>query len=210
MSKDVYKFLLLGDTGVGKTSLFNKLTKGIFEENPIQFLGMAIVKHSLYFNINTPKGLKEVKIELLDTNSYKKFSLSGVASFFKDAKGLIMIYDITKGDSFLNLGEWLKDILIYLGQNDNYLIILLGNKLDLVEENPEKRQVWENDAKDFCEGNNIFNGGECSVKAFDVERIKALFKEFSEEVYKKINSRNKKGKKIILSESNHTKKKSNC
>ena len=65
------------------------------------------------------------------------------------------IYDITRNETFEKLGDWLKDIIENLGQKENYLIILLGNKLDIVEENPEKRDVEEKDARGYCASKNI-------------------------------------------------------
>ena len=206
MSKDklTYKMTLIGDTGVGKTSLFKKLVKGIFEEKTISTIG--IDKKSLNFTINTSGGEKETEIILFDTAGQEKFKSISV-SYFRDSKGLIMVYDITRYETFANLGEWLKDIIENLGQRENYLIILLGNKLDIIEENPEKRAVDEKDAKDYCANNNILWGGECSAKDFDVDRLKSLFKEFIEEMYKKIGNTNIKQKEKILTTMPKKKKK---
>ena len=121
-----------------------------------------------------------------------------------------MLYDITRKETFDNLEEWLKDIIENLGQKENYLIILLGNKLDIAEQNSEKREVEESDAKKYCMNNNILWGGECSVKDFDVDRLKSLFKEFIEEMYKKVGDCNVKEKVATLSKSNAKKKKGFC
>ena len=147
-----YKMTLLGDTGVGKTSLFKKLVKGIYEEKTISTIG--IDKKTLNFKINTSDGEKEAEITLYDTAGQEKFRSISV-SYFRDSKGLVMVYDITRNETFENLGDWLKDIIENLGQKENYLIILLGNKLDIVEENPDKREVEEKDAKEYCANNNI-------------------------------------------------------
>ena len=209
MSKDklTYKMTLIGDTGVGKTSLFKKLVKGIYEEKTISTIG--IDKKSLNFTINTSEGEKEIEIILFDTAGQEKFRSISV-SYFRESKGLIMVYDITRYETFKDLDDWLKDIKENLGQKENYLIILIGNKLDMVEENPEKREVDEKDAKDYCANNNILWGGEFSVKVFDVDRLKSRFKEFIEEMYKKIGNANIKKKEKILTESMPKKKKKCC
>ena len=209
MSKDKlrYKMTLIGDTGVGKTSLFKKLVKGIFEEKTISTIG--IDKKSLNFTINTSEGEKEIEITLFDTAGQEKFRSISV-SYFRESKGLIMVYDITRYETFKDLDDWLKDIKENLGQKENYLIILIGNKLDMVEENTEKREVDEKDAKDYCANNNILWGGEFSVKVFDVDRLKSRFKEFIEEMYKKIGNANIKKKEKILTESMPKKKKKCC
>ena len=66
-----------------------------------------------------------------------------------------------------------------MGDNDDYLMILLGNKLDLVNINKDEREVDTEEAKNFCEKNNIFWWGECSVKDIAIEDLNNMFKSFS-------------------------------
>lgn len=200
-----YKMTLLGDTGVGKTSLFKKLVKGTFDPKSISTIGVD--RKTLNFKINTSDGEKEAEITLYDTAGQEKFRSISV-SYFRESKGLIMIYDITKYESFEHLGEWLDDVIENLGNKENYLIILLGNKVDMIEENNDKRQVEEKEAKDYCTTNNILWGGEVSAKDFDLEKLKSLFQEFIEEMYKKIGNSSVKKEETTLSVSN--KKKSCC
>ena len=200
-----YKMTLLGDTGVGKTSLFKKLVKGIFDPNCISTIGVD--RKTLNFKINTSDGEKEAEITLYDTAGQEKFRSISV-SYFRESKGLIMIYDITKYETFEHLGEWLDDVIENLGNKENYLIILLGNKIDMIDENKDKRQVEEKEAKDYCTTNNILWGGEVSAKDFDLEKLKSLFQEFIEEMYKKIGNSSVKKEETTLSVSN--KKKSCC
>ena len=200
-----YKMTLLGDTGVGKTSLFKKLVKGTFDPKSISTIGVD--RKTLNFKINTSDGEKEAEITLYDTAGQEKFRSISV-SYFRESKGLIMIYDITKYESFEHLGEWLDDVIENLGNKENYLIILLGNKVDMIDENNDKRQVEEKEAKDYCTTNNILWGGEVSAKDFDLEKLKSLFQEFIEEMYKKIGNSSVKKEETTLSVSN--KKKSCC
>ena len=200
-----YKMTLLGDTGVGKTSLFKKLVKGTFDPKSISTIGVD--RKTLNFKINTSDGEKEAEITLYDTAGQEKFRSISV-SYFRESKGLIMIYDITKYETFEHLGEWLDDVIENLGNKENYLIILLGNKVDMIDENNDKRQVEEKEAKDYCTTNNILWGGEVSAKDFDLEKLKSLFQEFIEEMYKKIGNSSVKKEETTLSVSN--KKKSCC
>jgi len=200
-----YKMTLLGDTGVGKTSLFKKLVKGTFDPKSISTIGVD--RKTLNFKINTSDGEKEAEITLYDTAGQEKFRSISV-SYFRESKGLIMIYDITKYETFEHLGEWLADVIENLGNKENYLIILLGNKIDMIDENTDKRQVEEKEAKDYCTTNNILWGGEVSAKDFDLEKLKSLFQEFIEEMYKKIGNSSVKKEETKLSATN--KKKSCC
>ena len=188
MSKDKlsYKMTLLGDTGVGKTSLFKKLVKGTFDSKSISTIGVD--RKTLNFKINTSDGEKEAEITLFDTAGQEKFRSISV-SYFRESKGLVMLYDITKNESFQNLGDWLNDI---------------------IEEDPDKRDVDEQDAKDYCTKNNILWGGEVSVKDFDREKLNSLFKEFIEEMYKKLGSSTVKKEETTLTKSAPKKKKGFC
>ena len=78
-----------------KTSLFKKLVKGIYEEKTISTIG--IDKKTLNFKINTSDGEKEAEITLYDTAGQEKFRSISV-SYFRDSKGLVMVYDITRNE----------------------------------------------------------------------------------------------------------------
>ena len=132
-----YKMTLLGDTAVGKTSLFKKLTKEEFDPKIVSTIG--IDKKTLNFNINTSKGEKEVEISLYDTAGQEKFRTISIF-YFRDSKGLLVIYDISNFESFKNVEQWLVDIKDSVGNNDDYLIILIGNKLDLIKDDPQKKR----------------------------------------------------------------------
>ena len=204
-----FKMTLIGDSGVGKTSLFKKLFRETFDQKIVSTIGVDKKTH--YFTINTSEGEKEVEVILFDTAGQERFRSISV-SYFRESKGLIMVYDITRNETFQNLNSWYNDIVENLGKKENYLVILLGNKVDLIEENSEKRDVDEEEAKKYCTDNHIFWGGECSAKAFDTEKLRSIFKEFIEEMYKKVGKSNEdvNNKDTKLKKSNNTKKKRFC
>ena len=201
-----YKITLLGDSAVGKTSLFKKLTTEQFDPKIISTIG--IDKRTLSFFINTDDGEQEVDISLYDTAGQERFRSISI-TYFRESSGLLVMYDITRNDSFQNVEQWLTDIKNNLGNNAKYLIILLGNKLDIVTEDNTLREVEEKDAKEFCQNNEIFWGGECSVKDFSVEELKQMFKKYIEEVYKKVGHTIKRSNSV-LERPNKQKKKSRC
>ena len=211
MSDDIlkYKLVILGDSGVGKTSLFKKLLTEKFEPKVISTIG--IDKRTLNIKINIPEvGEKDVEIALYDTAGEERFRAISV-SYFRDSNGILLMYDITKQNTFENLNNWLENLKTTIGDNENYLMILLGNKLDLVDEKIEKRGVEIEDAKDFCQENNIFWGGECSVKDIDIEKLKNMFKSFIEEIYKKVGDVKREESIVIEGKKNKdNKKKKKC
>ena len=206
--KLTYKMIILGDAAVGKTSLFKKLTTEQFDPKVISTIG--IDKRTLSIVINTEdEGEKDLDIYLFDTAGEERYRTISV-SYFRDSKGLLMMYDITKNESFQNIEDWLKNIKESLGDNDDYLMILLGNKLDLVNINKDEREVDTEEAKNFCEKNNIFWGGECSVKDIAIEDLKNMFKSFIEEIYKKVGHNVERRNSSVLMRSKTTKTKKKC
>ena len=206
--KLTYKMIILGDAAVGKTSLFKKLTTEQFDPKVISTIG--IDKRTLSIVINTEdEGEKDLDIYLFDTAGEERYRTISV-SYFRDSKGLLMMYDITKNESFQNIEDWLKNIKESLGDNDDYLMILLGNKLDLVNINKNEREVDTEEAKNFCEKNNIFWGGECSVKDIAIEDLKNMFKSFIEEIYKKVGHNVVRRNSSVLMRSKTTKTKKKC
>ena len=206
MSKEKlsYKVIILGDSSVGKTSLFKKIVNERFSGNVLSTIG--IDKKTLDIKINTEdKGEQESEISLFDTAGQEKFRTLSV-SFIRESKGVLMMYDITNLDSFQNIEKWLNDIKNSLGEDNNYLIILLGNKLDLVSDNIKDREVETEDAEKLCLDNKIFWGGECSVKDISIEDLKNLFKSFIEEIYKKVGNNNDKVENSFSLKNSHIKK----
>ena len=199
-----YKVIILGNSSVGKTSLFKKIINERFSGNVLSTIG--IDKKTLDIKINTEdKGEQELEIYLFDTAGQEKFRTLSV-SFIRESKGILMMYDITNLDSFQSIENWLNDIKNSLGENKNYLIILLGNKLDLVNDNIKDREVETEDAEKLCLDNKIFWGGECSVKDISIEDLKNLFKTFIEEIYKIVGNINDKVENSISLKKSHIKK----
>ena len=199
-----YKVIILGNSSVGKTSLFKKIINERFSGNVLSTIG--IDKKTLDIKINTEdKGEQELEIYLFDTAGQEKFRTLSV-SFIRESKGILMMYDITNLDSFQSIENWLNDIKNSLGENNNYLIILLGNKLDLVNDNIKDREVETEDAEKLCLDNKIFWGGECSVKDISIEDLKNLFKTFIEEIYKKVGNNNDKVENSFSVKKSHIKK----
>ena len=199
-----YKVIILGNSSVGKTSLFKKIINERFSGNVLSTIG--IDKKTLDIKINTEdKGEQELEIYLFDTAGQEKFRTLSV-SFIRESKGILMMYDITNLDSFQSIENWLNDIKNSLGENKNYLIILLGNKLDLVIDNIKDREVETEDAEKLCLDNKIFWGGECSVKDISIEDLKNLFKSFIEEIYKKVGNNNDKVENSFSLKNSHIKK----
>ena len=193
-----YKFMLLGDSQVGKSAIFHKLAKDEFLETNVSTQGQDHIE--IYFNdleidINGVKENKCFDITLFDTAGQERFR-SVTTNFVKHADGIILIYDITSRNSFDHVDEWLSSIK----ENhdiSNYLIMLLGNKLDLVDEDETLRKVSIEEENKY-ENKYIMIGGECSAKSFPKSQIENLLKNFTVHLYNKIGNNANKNKKLQI------------
>ena len=206
-----YKMILLGDSSVGKTCIFKKITTGQFNEKSISTIGMD--RRTLFFEINVnkenePEKKKNCEIQLWDTAGQERFR-SITKTYYTSSHGLVFIYDLTKRETFDNLDEWIKNAKESLGNEYKYLIFLMGNKLDIVEEHPEKRETTIEEAENKCKENGIIWGGECSAKKFDEDQFKEMFQKFSELIFQKVGYVSKKGE-VVQNNNDKIKKKSKC
>ena len=187
-----YKLILLGDTSVGKTCLFKKITTGVFLDKNVSTVGIdrRTIDIKCELEENGKKIEKNISISLTDTAGQERFKAI-TRSYYKGSDAAILIYDITDKKTFNHVKEWIESIQSSLGNlnNNNYIIFLMGTKIDLVESQKREREVGEEEAKNKCKEFNIEWGGECSNKTFSDEKFKEIFKEFVQIIYKKIGFR---------------------
>ena len=207
-SKITYKIIIIGDSAVGKTCIFKKITSNTFNEKSISTIGMD--RRTLFFTIKDSKGSDlEIEVQLWDTAGQERFR-SITATYYKSSQGLLLMYDITKRETFSNVENWIENVNDSLGNNNDYLIVLMGNKLDLVKNNPEARDVSEEEAQKICQDKNIYWGGECSAKDFSEEELKNIFTKYTQEIYKKVGVNIVKGEMVTNNNNDNKKKKSFC
>eukprot|EP01084_Bolivina_argentea_P033421 61811_1 len=134
----LYKFLLVGDSGVGKSSVMVRFSDDSYDDSFITTIGVD-------FKLRTIESdNKTIKLQIWDTAGQERFRTI-TTSYYRGAHGIIIVYDITDKESFRNIREWLYEIDRYASDNVSKLII--GNKLDLAN----KRVVSYEDAKAFAD-----------------------------------------------------------
>ncbi|GKY91121.1 hypothetical protein MPSEU_000084900 [Mayamaea pseudoterrestris] len=139
----LYKIVMLGDSGTGKTSLVARLT------NPDRPLNHDIsATMGIEFDtqmLDTPQG--KVKAQIWDTAGQERFARVLLPTYFRKAKGVILVYDITNAKSFESLGErWIAQLKDH-ASSDDLAKLLVGNKCDL----EASREVSKDKALQFCQ-----------------------------------------------------------
>lgn len=136
----LFKLLMIGDAGVGKSSMLLRFTDDSFDDHIQSTIGVDFkVKH---MEIND----KKVKITIWDTAGQERFRTL-TSSYYRGAHGVVMVYDVTRRDSFENLEQWLKEVQLYTPDNGEGVIkLLVGNKIDLERRVPrEEAEAWARD-----------------------------------------------------------------
>mgnify|MGYP002862539590 FL=1 len=119
------KIIVVGDSGVGKTNLINRFASDKFDTNSKATIGVEFVYKALKINKDI------IKVEVWDTAGEERYRAI-TSSYYKGAKGAIIVYDITNEDSFKNVEIWMNEV-IKKGQKGMQLL-LIGNKKDLVND----------------------------------------------------------------------------
>jgi len=133
----LFKLLLIGDSSVGKTSVLLRYVDDAFNSDFQTTIGVDFKLAEL-----TRKD-KLLKLQLWDTAGQDRFR-NIVASYYRGANGIILVYDVTNAESFHNIPKWLDESSSYL--NKSVPKLLIGNKVDL----SSQRQVATADAQEFA------------------------------------------------------------
>ena len=167
---DMFKIIIIGDPDVGKSNILLRYTKNEFqtEENPT--IGAD------FFSKNIKVEDTTIKLQIWDTAGQDHFR-SIVKSYYKGINGAMVVYDITRKDSFNNITKWLKEIENNCTQTD-LPIVIAGNKKDLEED----RQVLTEEAATFAKEKGLFFM-ETSAKENGDQMIQNIFENLTNEVY---------------------------
>jgi Ras-related protein Rab-1A len=138
----LFKILLIGNSNVGKSSLFIRFVDNEWKENFIPTIGVDFKIKSIKIDNKT------IKLQIWDTAGQERFK-SILSSYYKGANGILLLYDITNINSFKNLSSWL--IEIEKNSTKNVKKILIGNKCDL----NELRKISTNQGKEFADTYNM-------------------------------------------------------
>jgi len=134
----LFKLLLVGDSGVGKSSLLLRFTDNIFSGSFIATIGVDFKIKTVDLNGSN------VKLQIWDTAGQERFRTI-TSSYYRGSHGIVVVYDVTNPDSFMNVRKWIREVDRYV--NGGVQKILVGNKCDLVGE----RKVTFEEAKELSD-----------------------------------------------------------
>uniref|UniRef100_A0A7S2N4U8 Ras-related protein Rab-1A n=1 Tax=Helicotheca tamesis TaxID=374047 RepID=A0A7S2N4U8_9STRA len=134
----LFKLVLIGDSGVGKSCLLLRFADDAFTESYISTIGVD-------FRFRTVKiDKKTVKLQIWDTAGQERFRTI-TSAYYRGADGIIMVYDVTSKDSFDHVNDWMKEVNRYASEGTCKLLV--GNKSDRTAD----KIVKEEEAKEFAD-----------------------------------------------------------
>ena len=157
------KICIIGDSSVGKTNVLFKFIEGQFSPLHVATIGFDY-KSKI---ITLPTSKKKVKLQIWDTAGQEKY-MSMNKSLFQRVQGIILMYDITNRETFERLHIWLN----LIKQITNEIpIILVGNKLDLEDNENHGRIVDYSEGEDFAKENEIDFYEVSAVSGVNIDNI---------------------------------------
>jgi len=166
----LFKYIIIGDTGVGKSCLLLQFTDKRFQ--PVHDLTIGVEFGARMINIDS----KQIKLQIWDTAGQESFR-SITRSYYRGAAGALLVYDITRRETFNHLASWLEDARQHA--NPNMTIMLIGNKCDLTH----RRAVTTEEGEQFAKEHGLIF---LETSARTAHNVEDAFINTAREIYRKI------------------------
>ncbi|XP_021707157.1 ras-related protein Rab-35 isoform X2 [Aedes aegypti] len=183
----LFKLLIIGDSGVGKSSLLIRFSDNTFSGSYITTIGVDFKIRTVVING------ERVKLQIWDTAGQERFRTI-TNTYYRGTHGVIVVYDVTNGESFANVKRWLQEIE---ANCDVVNKVLVGNKND----DPARKVVITEDAQRFANQMDI-QLFETSAK--DNINVEEMFLAITEQVLRHKKQTQKTGIKVQSDQSNDT------
>jgi Ras-related protein Rab-1A len=192
----LFKLLLIGDSGVGKSCLLLRFADNTYTDSYISTIGVDFKIRTLEIDGKT------IKLQIWDTAGQERFRTI-TSSYYRGAHGIIVVYDVTDKVSFTNVKQWLGEIDRYACQSVNKMLV--GNKADLVE----KKVVSSEEAKEFADSIGI-TFLETSAKS--AQNVEEAFLTMTKQIKDRVAASTQTGgvPKVTLKNDTPKKKKGSC
>jgi small GTP-binding protein len=164
----LFKVVLIGDSGVGKSNLLSRFTRNEFNLESKSTIGVEFATRSIQVDGKT------IKAQIWDTAGQERYRAI-TSAYYRGAVGALLVYDIAKHLTYENVERWLKELRDHADQN--IVIMLVGNKSDL----RHLRAVPTDEAKAFAEKNNL---SFIETSALDSTNVEMAFQNILTEIYR--------------------------
>ncbi|XP_031112328.1 ras-related protein RGP1-like [Ipomoea triloba] len=152
----VFKVVLIGDSAVGKSQLLARFSRNDFSIDSKATIGVEFQTRTVVIDD------KSVKAQIWDTAGQERYR-AVTSAYYRGALGAMLVYDITKRQTFDHIARWLEELRGHADKN--LVIILVGNKTDLESD----RDVSTEDAKEYAEKENLFFIETSALESINVE-----------------------------------------
>lgn len=156
----LFKIVLIGDSAVGKSNLLARFARDEFYPNSKSTIGVEFQTQKL--NIDG----KEIKAQIWDTAGQERFR-AVTSAYYRGAVGALLVYDISRRQTFDSVGRWLNELHTY--SDMNVITVLVGNKSDL----KDAREVSAAEGKTLAEAQGLFF---METSALDSSNVAAAFR----------------------------------
>ncbi|KAL0362418.1 UNVERIFIED_CONTAM: Ras-related protein RABA1f [Sesamum calycinum] len=163
----LFKVVLIGDSGVGKSNLLSRFTRNEFTLESKSTIGVEFATRSIRIDE------KVVKAQIWDTAGQERYRAI-TSAYYRGAAGALLVYDVTRHATFENLERWLKELRDHT--DSSIVIMLIGNKADL----RHLRAVATEDAQAFAERESMFFMETSALESMNVENA---FSEVLTQIY---------------------------
>ncbi|KAI7844728.1 hypothetical protein COHA_001815 [Chlorella ohadii] len=163
----LFKVVLIGDSGVGKSNLLSRFTRNEFSLESKSTIGVEFATRSIQVDGKT------IKAQIWDTAGQERYRAI-TSAYYRGAVGALLVYDITKQTTFENVERWLKELRDHA--DSNIVVMLVGNKSDL----RHLRSVQTEDAKAFCEREGL---SFIETSALEATNVEQAFQRILTEIY---------------------------
>ncbi len=167
----LFKTVLIGDSGVGKSNLLSRFTRDEFNLESKSTIGVEFASRTVQTDG------KVIKAQIWDTAGQERYRAI-TSAYYRGAVGALLVYDISKRLTYENVPRWLKELRDHA--DENIVIMLVGNKRDL----RHMRAVTTDEAKEFAEQNHLFF---IETSALDSTNVEAAFKRILSEIMQLLN-----------------------
>lgn len=164
----LFKVVLIGDSGVGKSNLLSRFTRNEFNLESKSTIGVEFATRSIEVDGKT------IKAQIWDTAGQERYRAI-TSAYYRGAVGALLVYDIAKHLTYENVERWLRELRDHADQN--IVIMLVGNKSDL----RHLRAVPTDEAKGFAERNGL---SFIETSALDSTNVETAFQNILTEIYR--------------------------